>query len=214
MTDHHDEYGEILRRALHAEADTVVPADGLERIRTRIRERPPRFSLSWFTTGWVRPGLAVAAALVLAALVVSAPPAISTLTSVGGKDPAGGGGQGQSSTSVAVQPGSSGESSQEPPRPEKSGDQISATISPSSKATPGVDVCGRPDTARGTPAPSQTGTPASQVPATCPSPVTTTSTPPEATTPPPPVEPPPPSTVPVETQSSSGGRAPDTQATP
>ena len=36
MTDPEAEYGERLRRALHAAADGVVPSgDGLERIRTR-----------------------------------------------------------------------------------------------------------------------------------------------------------------------------------
>ena len=43
MTDPEAEYGERLRRALHAAADGVVPSgDGLERIRSRIAHEPAR----------------------------------------------------------------------------------------------------------------------------------------------------------------------------
>jgi hypothetical protein len=79
-----DEYGDVLRRALHAEADAVMPEpDGLERIRGRIAARERRDGWGWLTTSWARPVLAGAAALLLAALAVSAPPAIDKITSAG-----------------------------------------------------------------------------------------------------------------------------------
>ncbi|GLZ11046.1 hypothetical protein Acsp04_12810 [Actinomadura sp. NBRC 104425] len=86
MTDPHDEYGEILRRALNAEAEKVTPAaDGLEQIRRRIEERRRRrFSWDWFTANWARPLLAVAAAVAIAGLGVSAPQTLGFLSSTAG----------------------------------------------------------------------------------------------------------------------------------
>src|SRR5690606_19029395 len=44
-TDPYDEHGEILRRALQAEAESVIPSDdGLERIRARIADGAGRRS--------------------------------------------------------------------------------------------------------------------------------------------------------------------------
>jgi hypothetical protein len=101
MTDPFDEYGEILRRALHAEADSVMPApDGLERIRERINDprhhrvsaggqgRSRRLGWAWFGQSWARPLLAVGAATFVAVLAVSAPPAIHGMTSAGDRGPA------------------------------------------------------------------------------------------------------------------------------
>jgi hypothetical protein len=99
MTEPFDEHGEILRRALHAEVDSVMPApDGLERIRERIGDQRrgwapiggPRRRLGWgwFTESWTRPLLAAGAALFVAALAVSAPPAIQGITSAGDRGPA------------------------------------------------------------------------------------------------------------------------------
>ncbi|MCW2883764.1 MAG: hypothetical protein QOE54_724 [Streptosporangiaceae bacterium] len=99
MTDPFDEYGEILRRALHAEADSVMPApDGLERIRERIGDRhrapmagpsrPWRLRRGWFSESWARPLLAAGAAAFVALLAVSAPPAIHGITSAGDRGPA------------------------------------------------------------------------------------------------------------------------------
>ncbi|MCP9971348.1 hypothetical protein LUX57_44700 [Actinomadura madurae] len=106
-TDPHDEHGEILRRALHAEADSVNPAgDGLERIRARIadgqgrrfgfgRFGPARFGFDRFTVNWARPVLAVAAAVVIAALGVTAPQTIDLIQqSVGNSGPSHNGGNG------------------------------------------------------------------------------------------------------------------------
>ncbi|WP_433139175.1 hypothetical protein ACQPZ8_38520 [Actinomadura nitritigenes] len=102
-TDPHDEHGEILRRALHAEADSVTPADdGLERIRARIadpRRRRwfglERFGTAWygldrFALTWARPALAVAAAVAIAGLGVTAPQTIDLIQhSVGSNGPSG-----------------------------------------------------------------------------------------------------------------------------
>lgn len=84
MTESFDEHGDILRRALRAEADQVMPSmDGLERIRSRTRERKPTGGwAAWFTASWTRPLIAVGAAVVLALLAVSAPPAINHITSL------------------------------------------------------------------------------------------------------------------------------------
>ncbi|MER6173909.1 hypothetical protein [Streptosporangium sp. NPDC001681] len=69
MTDSPDEYGELLRRALSAEANSVVPSpDGLEIIRARIERR----GLRWLT--WWRTGASVAGALLVAATIVMVVP--------------------------------------------------------------------------------------------------------------------------------------------
>ncbi|WP_018655052.1 hypothetical protein [Actinomadura flavalba] len=85
-----EQLGEVLRRALHAEADTVIPADdGLERIRTRIAARPARrFGVEWFTAGWARPALAVAAAVAIAGFGVSAPETLRFIQAGGSGAPA------------------------------------------------------------------------------------------------------------------------------
>jgi len=84
MTDPFDEYGDLLRRALHTEADGIMPApDGLDRIRSKIEERQRRFGWNWFTASWVRPATAAGIALGLTFLAVSAPPAIQQITSAG-----------------------------------------------------------------------------------------------------------------------------------
>jgi hypothetical protein len=84
MTDPFDEYGDLLRRTLHTEADGIMPApDGLDRIRGKIAERQRRFGWNWFTASWVRPAVAAGMALGLTLLAVSAPPAIQQITSAG-----------------------------------------------------------------------------------------------------------------------------------
>ncbi|MEV4253736.1 hypothetical protein AB0J52_11275 [Spirillospora sp. NPDC049652] len=93
-TGPHDEHGELLRRALHAEAERVIPApDGLERIRARAAERererrrfPSRFGWEWFTANWTRPVLAVGAAVAIAGLGVSAPETFDLIQSPMGND--------------------------------------------------------------------------------------------------------------------------------
>ncbi len=54
MTEPEADYGERLRRALHAAADTVVPSgDGLERIRRRTARTPAQDGLGWLAA-WLR----------------------------------------------------------------------------------------------------------------------------------------------------------------
>ncbi|SEL69723.1 hypothetical protein [Nonomuraea pusilla] len=75
MTQPPDEYGELLRRALRAEADAVVPSpDGLEIIRTRIERRGVR-SLFWWRAG----AAAASAVLVAGAIVMVVPELRSTV---------------------------------------------------------------------------------------------------------------------------------------
>ncbi|ADG87875.1 hypothetical protein [Thermobispora bispora] len=68
-----DELGELLRRALHAEADSVEPSpDGLEIIRTRIERR--RLRNLW----WWRAGASVVGVVLAAAAVVTIFPGLRT----------------------------------------------------------------------------------------------------------------------------------------
>ncbi|GII60400.1 hypothetical protein Skr01_04850 [Sphaerisporangium krabiense] len=68
MTEAPDESGDILRRVLRAEAESVVPsADGLEIIRTRIEQRGTRGLRGVF---WWRAGASALGAVLVAATVV------------------------------------------------------------------------------------------------------------------------------------------------
>ncbi|MGC5011473.1 hypothetical protein ACLQ2R_11975 [Streptosporangium sp. DT93] len=74
MTDSPDEYGELLRRALSAEANSVVPSpDGLEIIRARIERRGLRGLRGLM---WWRAGISVAGAVLVASTVVMVVPEI------------------------------------------------------------------------------------------------------------------------------------------
>ncbi|MEU7693021.1 hypothetical protein OHB01_22160 [Microbispora hainanensis] len=69
-----DEYGELLRRALRAEADSVVPSpDGLEIIRGRIEQRGLRGLRHLL---WRRVGAAAAGAVLVAGAVVMIVPGL------------------------------------------------------------------------------------------------------------------------------------------
>lgn len=69
MTESPDEYGDLLRRVLRAEADSVVPsAEGLQIIRTRVEQRGPR-GIFW----WRAAASAFGAVLVAAAIVTFVP---------------------------------------------------------------------------------------------------------------------------------------------
>ena len=69
MTQSPDEYGDVLRRVLRAEADTVVPSpEGLEIIRARIERRGVR-NLFWW-----RAGAAAASAVLVAGTIVMVVP--------------------------------------------------------------------------------------------------------------------------------------------
>ena len=79
-----DEYGDRLRRALHAEAEAVTPSpEGLERIRSKIEDKHERrfgFSLS---APWMRPLVALTAAVVVCGAAVSATPALKNFVQTG-----------------------------------------------------------------------------------------------------------------------------------
>jgi hypothetical protein len=84
MTEPFDEYGDRLRRALHAEADAVTPSpEGLERIRTKINKRRERHLGLWFPSPWLRPIAAVAAAIIVSIIAVSATPALKNFVQTG-----------------------------------------------------------------------------------------------------------------------------------
>lgn len=237
-TDPHDELGEILRRALHAEADPVTPADdGLDRIRARIAAGGGRrrfgldlydrvgavFGLDRITIGWMRPVLAVAAAVAIAGVGVTAGPQTIDLIqhSVGSGGPSGQGG-GDSSDGDAVgavgtptlNPGAA--STGATASPSESGPQ-----SPAAAPSPGAVSC--TPTAGGTPSAAATSpSPATTTRATpCPSssaPTTPTPTPSVTETPTssPPTQPTasPSSQPPSEGGSAANGEQQGTAATP
>ncbi|MEU8796849.1 hypothetical protein [Spirillospora sp. NPDC048819] len=208
-TDPHDEHGEILRRALNAEADSVNPAgDGLERIRARIADGSgrrfglgriglARFGLGFdrFTVNWARPVLAVAAAVAVAGLGVTAPQTIDLIQqSVGSNGPSG---EGRNNTSGDH---TDAQGNPEFPGPPSAGgtasDAPSASQTPSSTTSPGLSSCSIPPppgtpTAAASPSPQPATTPAatpcpggtpSQKPTTSPSPPTSTSPDPDEPT--------------------------------
>ncbi|MGP4027753.1 hypothetical protein [Actinomadura sp. 3N407] len=202
-TDPHDEHGEILRRALNAEADSVNPAgDGLERIRARIadgsgrrfglgRFGPARFGFGFdrFTVGWARPVLAVAAAVAVAGLGVTAPQTIDLIQqSVGSNGPSGEG----KNTTAGDHTGAQG--NPEFPGPPAPGGTASGAPStsqtPTPSTSPGLSSCSLPQppgtpTVAASPSPAPTATPTAT---TCPGTTqsqqpTTTPTPPTSTSP-------------------------------
>lgn len=200
-TDPHDEHGEILRRALNAEADSVNPAgDGLERIRARIadgsgrrfglgRFGPARFGFGFdrFTVNWARPVLAVAAAVAVAGLGVTAPQTIDLIQqSVGSNGASGGGGNNTAGDHTNVQGNSEFPG---PPAPGGTASEAPSTSqTPTSSTSPGLSSCSIPEppgtpavTASPSPEPATTptatpcpGASQSQQPTTSPSPPTST----------------------------------------
>jgi hypothetical protein len=195
-TDPHDEHGEILRRALHAEADSVNPAgDGLERIRARIadgqgrrfglgRFGPARFGFDRFTVTWARPVLAVAAAVLIAGLGVTAPRTIDLIQqSVGNSSHSGheGGDAADDRTGQGSGPEFPAPSS---PGTGESGEP-SGSETPTTSSSPGLSSCripspGASTTATSTPTPATTPCPSETPTPTAP---TTPSSPPASTTP-------------------------------
>lgn len=161
-TDPYDEHGEILRRALQAEAESVIPSDdGLERIRARIADGAGRrsglgrfglgrFAFDRFTVGWARPVLAVAAAVAIAGLGVTAPQTIDLIQqSVGSKGPSEGG-QGHVAGDQSATGGG-------PERPDPSASDgtaagtATASETPSSTSSPGLSSCSIQPPPAGTP---------------------------------------------------------------
>lgn len=67
---HDDEYGELLRRVLRAEAESLTPSpDGLERIRARTANRGIH---RWFASPWFRPAVALGGTLLVVAVAMLA----------------------------------------------------------------------------------------------------------------------------------------------
>jgi hypothetical protein len=95
-----EEHGDRLRRALHAEAETVTPsAEGLERIRAKINQRHERrFGLMSLSAPWLRPLAAVAAAVAVCVVAVSVTPALANFVQTGHFSPDSGGDKGNSAT--------------------------------------------------------------------------------------------------------------------
>src|SRR4051812_39227739 len=95
-----DEHGEILRRALHAEAEAVTPSpEGLERIRSKINTRHERrWGFLSYSTPWLRPFAAVAAALAVCVVAVSVTPALANFVQTGHFSPDAGSSDGNSSS--------------------------------------------------------------------------------------------------------------------
>lgn len=206
--DHHDEYGEILRRALHAEAEKVVPSpDGLERIRAGVEQRRGRrFGAAWLTdrltTSWGRPLLAAAATIIVVAVGVSAPQTIDRITAARGDGPADGDNRPAATFTESVQPGQSnlpapatrpGQSAA--PTPGVSGSPTPTAPQGPPGCLPGQDPGTTGSTATPTPGPPA---PSCQPPEDEPEqpPVTDSPTPPDPTQSDP-VTPPPPSPSPV-----------------
>ena len=142
-TDPHDELGEVLRRALNAEAATVTPsADGLEKIRARIDERARRrFGWDRFTAVWARPMLAVAVAVLVAGIGITAPQTIDLIQSAGSNGTSEKGRHHSSQGDPAGQPGVPPDA-QPPasPVPSESGDP-QETETPAPESSPGGVAC-------------------------------------------------------------------------
>ncbi|MQY02740.1 hypothetical protein [Actinomadura macrotermitis] len=184
-TDPHDEHGEVLRRALNAEAGEVIPsADGLERIRARIEERRQRrFGWAWFTANWGRPVLAVGAAVAIAGIGVSAPQTLHIIQTGGNGDS----GHGHHSPEGAdgaqsVVPGT------QPPVPPGPGSTSVPTYpsSPTSASPSGSPTCPPPAGASPTTRTSpQPGTKGGKPKKACPTPSPTVTPTPQPTVAPP-----------------------------
>ncbi|MDA0634675.1 hypothetical protein OUY22_14725 [Nonomuraea sp. MCN248] len=181
MTQPPDEYGELLRRALRAEAEAVVPSpDGLDVIRTKIERRGAR-NLFWWRTG-----AAAASAVLVAATIVMVVPELRHRVI---EAPI----QEVRSTSSVTHPAKSSTSRPAVPRSTvRQSEPVVVPPVPSSEPPP--DQPARPsETARSTakPTPSPTATP-------CPSPADGQAEPPDC---PEAGDPPPPS--PTETETST-----------
>jgi hypothetical protein len=168
MTDPFDEHAERLRRALHAEADAVMPStDALDHIRTRIAqghrpERPP----VWMTLPWLRPLAAATAAAAAAIIALAAPPMISIIANPAGSHQAGEGPGGVGRSNGYFTP-----PAQNPniPTPVDSASAV-PTNSVAPSATPSLTkACERPDSGHeATPDPSSSPTPTPRPTRTCP----------------------------------------------
>ncbi|MFG1702428.1 hypothetical protein ACFLIM_04465 [Nonomuraea sp. M3C6] len=161
MTQPPDEYGDLLRRALRAEADAVVPSpEGLEIIRARIERRGVR-NLFWW-----RAGAAAASALLVAGTIVMAVPQLRSQITNERAYPV------KDETTSEVPSNSSTTRSQQPP-PAEPTEQPRVVIPPVVSKTPTSKPSKKADsTTRPSPSPSATST-------ECPSPEVEELDPPE-----------------------------------
>ncbi|MFL6051780.1 MAG: hypothetical protein ACJ72W_02515 [Actinoallomurus sp.] len=215
MTEPFDEYGERLRRVLHAEAEAVTPSpEGLAQIRGKITTRRERRFGVWFMMPWLRPLAAVAAAIVIAGVAVSATPALKTFVQTGRFSPEtrqdGGtsvaGGEQVVTASPPANPLShSGPSAA--PRPTPSRTSSGTHVIPGRKCPPGED-----------PIKSPAGTVGGETASTAPKPQVTCSPDPVTSAPPTQVASPPPATSPAQVPTSDaptgGPQQPSTQSSP
>ncbi|MGP3957321.1 hypothetical protein ACTWPT_15075 [Nonomuraea sp. 3N208] len=149
MTQPPDEHGDLLRRALRAEADAVVPSpDGLEIIRARIERRGVR-NLFWW-----RAGAAAASAVLVAGTIVMAVPQLRSKVIYEGPI-----GVVNDETSSKVPSNSSTTRSQQPPPPEPTADRNPVVVpeeSPSPRPAKTANSTSRPSR---TPKPTSTPCP-------------------------------------------------------
>lgn len=133
MTEPFDEYGDRLRRVLHAEAEAVVPSpEGLENIRAKIdKQRERRL---WFVRPWLRPLAAVSAAIVLSIIAVPATAAFKNFVQTGHFSPYGVHTSGGHTVDGQYTHG------QPPPQPVPSDTRISPRPTESPSTSPGSHV--------------------------------------------------------------------------
>ncbi|MGN9837984.1 hypothetical protein ACTMTI_07670 [Nonomuraea sp. H19] len=159
MTQPTDEYGDLLRRALRAEADGVVPSpDGLEIIRARIERRGVR-NLFWW-----RAGAAAASAVLVAGTIVMAVPELRS--QIIEQKPV----QQINDESSKIPSNSSTTRSQQPPSADPTHEQHPNVLPPEVSRTPSPRPAKTADsTSRPSPSPSPSPTPtSSECPSTVP----------------------------------------------
>ncbi|MFC0861269.1 hypothetical protein ACFHYQ_03050 [Sphaerimonospora cavernae] len=202
-----DEHGELLRRALRAEADSVVPSpEGLEIIRGRIARRGLR-NLFWWRIGASLAG----AALVASAAVMLVPDLRTQVVEITGLSQTTSGDDGERDTSSITRPPASpppavivvpsiGGTRAQPPSPTPTPTPTPHRTGPSARPSPSKpDPC--PST---TPAPDPDG-PAVVEPDHGVAPLVASSCPPEPTAQPP---------VPVPTVTTAPGASPSPSPPP
>jgi Predicted solute binding protein len=188
MTEFPDEYGEILRRAMRAEADSVVPSpDGLEIIRNRIAQRRGLRGVFW----WRAAASAVGAVLVAASIVMIVPglreqatPPSQGITEIGAETDAPEG-QSTSRPPSGRPPEVSSTGTAVPPPPSRTEPSAIPSATPSGSATPsatpGTATPSKSPTKCPSPGAKHGGTP--DRPSSCPGSATRTPTPTPTPTP-------------------------------
>ncbi|MFI7613970.1 hypothetical protein ACIBP6_22335 [Nonomuraea terrae] len=145
MTQPPDEYGDLLRRALRAEADAVVPSpDGLDIIRARIQRRSAR-SLFWWRAG----AAAGSAVLVAGTIVMAVPQLRSQIVDQQFVQPA------RQETTDEV-PSNSSTTRSQPPPPEQTAPSFPAVVPETSRSPAPKPTRRAESTSRPSPSPTPT----------------------------------------------------------